>query len=95
MPGKLYMKDPRLDKAYAEGARAKAGITNPHKAGSPAYDAWQAGADSQQPVVKVKSNKMPEASWTKTQLKKWLDEQSIDYASDASKAELQTLAGIN
>ena len=35
------------------------------------------------------------ASWTKTQLKDWLDDHSIDYASDASKAELQTLAGVN
>ena len=35
------------------------------------------------------------ASWTKTQLKDWLDDHEIAYASDASKAELQTLAGIN
>ena len=35
------------------------------------------------------------ASWTKRQLKAWLDDHSIDYATDASKAELLTLAGVN
>jgi len=35
------------------------------------------------------------ASWTKAQLKAWLDDHSIDYAPDASKAELRTLAGVN
>jgi len=95
MPGKLYMKDPRLDKAYAEGARAKSGVANPHKVGSPAYNAWQAGAGAQTPVVEDTQVKKPEASWTKIQLKRWLDKQSIAYSSDASKAELQALAGIN
>ena len=34
------------------------------------------------------------ASWTKQQLKDWLFDHEIDYPSDASKAELQKLAGI-
>ena len=37
----------------------------------------------------------PTADWTKAQLKEWLEGQSLDYPSDATKAELQTLAGIN
>ena len=38
---------------------------------------------------------VPTTDWTKAQLKEWLDGQSLDYPSDATKAELQTLAGIN
>ena len=38
---------------------------------------------------------VPTSDWTKAQLKEWLDGQSLDYPSDATKAELQTLAGIN
>ena len=37
----------------------------------------------------------PTADWTKTQLKAWLDGEGYSYASDATKAELQTLAGVN
>jgi len=94
MPGKLYKNDPRLDRAHAEGLGAADGAKNPHPAGSPGYAAWQEGYDSRTTVEPVSAGAVM-ASWTKTQLKAWLDDHSIDYASDASKAELQTLAGIN
>ena len=38
---------------------------------------------------------VPNAGWTKTELKGWLNIRGISYATDATKAELQTLAGIN
>jgi len=95
MPGKLYMKDVRLTKAYAEGLNAAAGATNPHLAGTPEADAWSAGAGEAQSTVEVRQAPVPTSDWTKTQLKRWLDEQSIEHSSDATKAELQTLAGIN
>jgi hypothetical protein len=37
----------------------------------------------------------PTADWTKTQLKAWLDSEGYSYASDATKAELLTIAGVN
>jgi len=94
MPGKLYKNDLRLARARAEGLCAADGATNPHPAGTPGYEAWQAGYEVRNTVEPVSAGAVM-ASWTKTQLKAWLDDHSIDYASDASKAELQTLAGIN
>ena len=46
-------------------------------------------------AVEVRQAPVPTSDWTKTQLKEWLDGLSIDYPSDATKAELQALAGIN
>ena len=46
-------------------------------------------------TVEVRQAPVPTSDWTKAQLKEWLDGQSLDYPSDATKAELQTLAGIN
>ena len=43
----------------------------------------------------LRQGPVPTADWSKTRLKSWLDGRSIDYPSDATKAELQTLAGIN
>jgi hypothetical protein len=47
MPAKVYLRNIKLAKAFAEGQDAAvAGAladTNPHPAGSPAYDAWAAG----------------------------------------------------
>jgi len=37
----------------------------------------------------------PTADWTKAQVKAWLDNEGYSYASDASKAELLTIAGVN
>ena len=95
MSGKLYMNDVRLSKAHAEGLNAANGATNPHLAGTPEHEAWAAGAGESQGTVEVRKAPVPTSDWTKTQLKRWLDEQSIDYPSDATKAELQTLAGIS
>jgi hypothetical protein len=88
MAGKLFYNDVRLDRAHAEGLGAADGATNPHPAGTPEHDAWAGGAAEANPPV-------PPDKLTKTQLKELLDGLSIDYPSDATKAELQTLAGIN
>jgi len=113
MPGKLYKNDIRLTRAYTEGYDGDPAV-NPHPAGTPAAEAYNAGALLQdcstyagpagctgvavgrsggaaQPV----SAGAVMASWTKQQLKDWLFDHEIDYPSDASKAELQKLAGIN
>ena len=37
----------------------------------------------------------PTADWTKAQLQGWLHLRGISYATNATKPELQTLAGIN
>ena len=100
MPGKLYKNDPRLDRAHAEGLNAAADATNPHPAGTPEADAWDYGygvsaVESLERAVEAPQEILPTTDWTKAQLKEWLNSRSIDYASDASKAELQTLAGIN
>jgi hypothetical protein len=47
------------------------------------------------PQTQQPDQSRPTADWTKTQLKGWLNVRGIAYAPDASKAELQTLAGIN
>ena len=95
MAGKLFYNDVRLDRAHAEGLGAADGATNPHPAGTPEHEAWAAGAGEAQGTVEAPQAPVPNAAWTKTQLKEWLDGQSLDYPSDATKAELQTLAGIN
>jgi len=47
MPGKLYSNDARLAKAFSEGQDAGVAgaliTTNPHTAGTPEADAWDAG----------------------------------------------------
>jgi len=52
------------------------------------YEQAQGNVDLPQEIL-------PTTDWTKTQLKEWLDSRSIDYPSDATKAELLTLAGVN
>jgi hypothetical protein len=95
MAGKLFYNDVRLDRAYAEGLGAADGATNPHPAGTPENEAWAVGASEAKVTVEVRQAPVPTSDWTKTQLKEWLDGLSIDYPSDATKAELQALAGIN
>ena len=46
-------------------------------------------------ATEVPDQSRPMADWTKTQLKGWLNVRGIAYAPDATKAELQTLAGVN
>jgi len=43
MPGKLYLNDIRLSRAYTEGFEAGDGASNPHPSGTPESDAWEAG----------------------------------------------------
>jgi len=100
VPGNLYVDDARLGRAYAEGLNAAADAINPHPAGTLEADAWDYGSgvsavESFERAVEVSQKPVPTADWTKTQLKAWLDEHSIDYAPDVSKAELQALAGVN
>jgi len=43
MPGKLYLNDIRLSRAYSEGFESPNGATNPHPSGTPEADAWEEG----------------------------------------------------
>ena len=95
MPGKLFYNDVRLNRARAEGLCAADGTKNPHPAGSPEYEAWQAGYDIRETVEPVSANAVmatfPSSDWLKADIQAWLTDAGIDYPSDATKADLLLL----
>jgi hypothetical protein len=90
MPGKLYLNDIRLSRAFAEGSMG-APEANPHPEGSPAAEAYAAGAAA----TKSELTTSPNSDWLKADIQAWLTDAGIEYPSDATKAELLELAGVN
>ena len=86
MPGKLYLNDVRLSRAFSEGLAGNP-ATNPHPAGSPAAVAYAAGAAA----TKSPLTTFPSSDWLKADIQAWLTDAGIDYPSDATKADLLLL----
>ena len=105
----MYQRNLRLSKAFAEGSMGVP-AANPHPTGSPAAAAYDAGAaqtlagncqtyagvaecsGSAEPAVRAA---MPDDTWLKADIQAWLTDAGISYPSDATKAELLALAGVN
>jgi hypothetical protein len=86
MPGKLYLNDVRLSRAFSEGLAGNP-ATNPHPVGSPAAAAYAAGAAA----TKSELTTFPSSDWLKADIQAWLTDAGIDYPSDATKADLLLL----
>lgn len=98
MPGRFVYNRLREAKAFAEGQSAVVtgvpSTTNPHPAGSPAHDAWAAGwTDGATEARGLPPDSTPDPTWTKAEIRVWIERHWGRPGSGMTKAELLEMAG--